>query len=166
MQRSRRGLKGNACSPGPFLLADPPRTPISRSHAAWGASQGVIRAKGQAAQGGAGRSAPTSRCSRARGAWAVSRLTPGFGDPRALPAGWERADTRARTHTHTRAHARSRGQRRSRKEPRSESEQPLVKETDMHRQPGNCCACGELGTPGRRAPGGRARARRPPAGCH
>lgn len=56
-------------------------------------------------------------------------------DPTAAPRrgpGRERGESAG---THTRARARS--PQRSRKEPRSESEQPLVKERDMHRQLGN-----------------------------
>lgn len=76
---------------------------------------------------------------------------------RTLPVGrgrirWERGHRRP-SPPPLHAHTRSRSRRRSRKEARSESEQPLVKEKDMHRQLGNLCRW-------RRA--GRARARRIP----
>lgn len=75
------------------------------------------------------------------------RLTPGGGAPHiperplrgqgAHPPG-ACGHARARAHTLPQ-HTRSRSRRRSRKEARSESEQPLVKEKDMHRQLGNLC---------------------------
>lgn len=122
--------------------------------------------EGPAGQGGPGPSAALPlRESAGRGAAWRRRQAAGPGSPHPpRAAGARPPGACGRAHAHT--HARSRRRQRRRKEPRSESEQPLVKEKDMHRQLGNLCRWQRAGQAGHRHAARSQQlvcARRPPA---